>query len=79
MLSTRNNVDPYIKLFSSLSLEEQRELFEIKRKYNWILNKQRSNEQLRKVEEEWILNRPHYISTNRIGIDLVEGELIYLK
>lgn len=71
--------DQYSAILRSLSLEEQIELFAIKRKYNWIINKLDNGIPLRRVENEWLQTRPHYIASERIGIDIVEGELIYVR
>lgn len=71
--------DQYSAILQSLTLEEQQELFAIKRKYNWIINKLDNGIPLRKIENEWLQTRPHYIASERIGVDLVEDELIYVR
>lgn len=69
----------YSRILRSLSQEEQTELFEIKRKYNWILHKLKIGAPLRRIENDWLQTRPHYIASEKIGVDIVEGELIYVR
>lgn len=71
--------DQYSRILRSLSQEEQTELFEIKRKYNWILHKLKTGAPLRRIENDWLQTRPHYIASEKIGVDIVEGELIYVR
>lgn len=71
--------DQYSRILRSLSQEEQTELFEIKRKYNWILHKLKTGAPLRGIENDWLQTRPHYVASEKIGVDIVEGELIYVR
>lgn len=81
MLKSRRRTvgDQYSAILQSLTQEEQIELFAIKRKYNWIINKLDNGIPLRRVENEWLQTRPHYIASEKIGVDIVEGELIYVR
>lgn len=71
--------DQYSAILRSLTQEEQIELFAIKRKYNWIINKLDNGIPLRGIENDWLQTRPHYIASEKIGVDIVEGELIYVR
>ena len=66
----------YKRVFQQLTHEEQQRMFEIMRKYKWILQKLETNEPLNEQEQLFLDYRPHQIN-DRLGIDLVEREVFF--
>ena len=67
----------YKKIMAQLSYEEQQKLFDILRKYNWILQKLENGEELNEREQIFLDYRPHRINSN-LSVDLVDREVFFI-
>ena len=68
----------YKRIIASLTHEEQQRLFDILRKYNWIMAKLERGEQLRKVEDDFLFEKPHKV-TDELAVDYIEGRIVYVS
>lgn len=67
----------YRRIFQQLTHEEQQRLFDIVRKYKWILQKLEERQELTAVEEQFLESSPHYVN-DKLGVDIVEREIVFI-
>lgn len=67
----------YQRIMAQLTHEEQQRLFDIMRKYKWILQKLESGEPLNGREQFFLDYRPHQVN-DKLSIDLVEREVFFI-
>ena len=66
----------YKKIMAQLTQEEQQKLFDILRKFNWILQKLENGEELNEREQIFLDYRPYRINSN-LSVDLVDREVFF--
>lgn len=67
----------YKRIMQQLTHEEQARLFDIMRKYKWILQKLENGEPITEIEQDYLDFRPHYVN-DQLGIDIIEREVVFV-
>lgn len=67
----------YKRIMQQLTHEEQARLFDIMRKYKWILQKLENDEPITEIEQDFLDYRPYYVN-DRLGIDIIEREVVFI-